>query len=224
MIIVIIIFLFFFSAGSADPAVWVFKPKGYEHRPRRLSLHPSRGSASQALGGLYTLGSRGCRPTHPRAAAKSAGLPLAPKAGQTTFGVYFLGPWPSAEAGPNALAWQLQRQVYLASRVCTPQARGLQTPSSWDCRPCLAGLHTQARGLQTRSPQGCSQVSGSAPKVGQTSHQVSICQGLGQPQRHVTVAWGNGQVPVACSTPKPSKTFSIVRLYLDSLYIHSTNT
>jgi len=107
MIIVIIIFLFFLSAGSADPAVWVFKPKGYEHRPRRLSLHPSRGSAGQALGGLYTLGSRGCRPTHPRAAAKSAGLPLAPKAGQTMLGVYFLGPWPSAEAGPNALAWQL---------------------------------------------------------------------------------------------------------------------
>jgi hypothetical protein len=106
MIIVIIIFIFVLCRVCQSSRV-VFKPKGYENRPKRLSLHPSRGSAGQALGGLYTLGSRGCRPTHPRAAAKSAGLPLAPKAGQTMLGVYFLGPWPSAEAGPNALAWQL---------------------------------------------------------------------------------------------------------------------
>ena len=29
-----------------------------------------------------------------------------------------------------------------------------------------------------------------APKVGQTPHQVSVCQGLGQPQRQVAAAWG----------------------------------
>jgi hypothetical protein len=61
MIIVIIIFIFVLCRVCQSSRV-VFKPKGYENRPKRLSLHPSRGSAGHALGGLYTLGSQVCRP------------------------------------------------------------------------------------------------------------------------------------------------------------------
>jgi len=90
-------FSFFFSAGSADPAAQVFKPKGCENRPRWPNLHPTRGSVGQALGaadlasrvctpeasGLQTSGLWGCKPARFEAAAWRAGLPPTPKAGQT---------------------------------------------------------------------------------------------------------------------------------------------
>jgi hypothetical protein len=111
-------FSFFFSAGSADPAAQVFKPKGCENRPRWPNLHPTRGSDGQALGAA-DLASRVCTPE----ASGSADLRLvglhtrslwgcslarrsAPNAqgwADPALDVCWLGPWPGARGRPQHL-------------------------------------------------------------------------------------------------------------------------
>ena len=54
-------FSFFFSAGSADPAAQVSKPKGCENRPWWLGLHLARESTGHVLGAADPA-SRVCTP------------------------------------------------------------------------------------------------------------------------------------------------------------------
>jgi len=82
-----------------QPTVLLAKRLGLQNLLRR-SAHPR-------LMGLQTQGSRGCKPAHSRAAARRAGLPPAPKAGQTPREVS--AAWGRGQARvvvTNTLAWQ----------------------------------------------------------------------------------------------------------------------
>ena len=223
MIIVIIIFIFLLCRVCQSSRV-VFKPKGYENRPKRLSLHPSRGSAGHALGGLYTLGSQVCRPqAHGAVDPLTLGLqprardcPWRPRLGKPRQVSASWGrgqasrPAPTPWLGNSSVRCPLPRgSADLRLAGCRPQARGSAHPGSRAANPLALGLQPServcAQGWADLAPSVCML----GPRPAPAPRGCSL---------------GNGQVLVACPTPKPSKTFSIVRLYLDSLYIHSANT
>jgi len=104
-------FSFFFSAGSADPAAQVFKPKGCENKPRWPNLHPAHGSAGQALAAADPT-SRVCRPQ-----ACGAANPLA------------LRLQPSAQVCPQRPRLGRPRARCLLARVVA--RRAWPSPAPW---------------------------------------------------------------------------------------------